>query len=233
MNNSLEYHNKVKASTKPWSLIGWEVWYTVHYYLMQTCMFIWIYIFIYNVSLFLSSWRGQSHKYLLAKYNRKIWAIYLVNRILKGPSVFFNSAAPEECDSNIRNVILNRAWQVVIMTFSLGNQGHVDAVEPMDESGHCFRWWFGAIREQAITRSNVDPDLCRHTALLGHNELSKKIWSKYYDGKRVLLVVNIYVPYARDLGQLCRNCWHRNLSQRQHQWPLLLTWFNFNPSMDK
>ena len=29
----------------------------------------------------------------------------------------------------------------------------------------------GAIRQQAITRASVDPDLCRHMASLGHNEL--------------------------------------------------------------
>ena len=29
----------------------------------------------------------------------------------------------------------------------------------------------GAVRQQAITWANVDPDLCRHMALLGHNEL--------------------------------------------------------------
>ena len=31
--------------------------------------------------------------------------------------------------------------------------------------------WLGAIRQQAITWANVDPDLCRHMASLGHNEL--------------------------------------------------------------
>ena len=30
----------------------------------------------------------------------------------------------------------------------------------------------GAIRQQAITWANVDPDLCRHMASLGLNELS-------------------------------------------------------------
>ena len=27
-----------------------------------------------------------------------------------------------------------------------------------------------AIRQQAITRANIDPDLCHHKASLGHNE---------------------------------------------------------------
>ena len=35
---------------------------------------------------------------------------------------------------------------------------------------------------QAITWAKVDPDLCRHMALLGHNELSCifDIWAKYF-----------------------------------------------------
>ena len=31
------------------------------------------------------------------------------------------------------------------------------------------------IRQQAITRANVDTDLCRHMASLGHNELIKTL----------------------------------------------------------
>ena len=38
-------------------------------------------------------------------------------------------------------------------------------------SQHWFRKWLGAIRQQAITWANVDPDLCRHVVSLGHNEL--------------------------------------------------------------
>ena len=39
-------------------------------------------------------------------------------------------------------------------------------------SQHWFRWWLGAVRQQAITWVNVDPDLCRHMVSLGHNELN-------------------------------------------------------------
>ena len=35
-----------------------------------------------------------------------------------------------------------------------------------------FRYWLGAIRQQAITWANVDQDLCRHMASLGHIELT-------------------------------------------------------------
>ena len=30
-------------------------------------------------------------------------------------------------------------------------------------------WWLGAIKQQAITWGNADPDLCHHVVLLGHN----------------------------------------------------------------
>ena len=32
--------------------------------------------------------------------------------------------------------------------------------------------WLGAIRQQAFTWANVDPDLRRHMASLGHSELN-------------------------------------------------------------
>ena len=38
-------------------------------------------------------------------------------------------------------------------------------------SQHWFRWWLGAVRQQAITWANVDPDLQRRMASLGHNVL--------------------------------------------------------------
>ena len=49
-------------------------------------------------------------------------------------------------------------------------------------SQHWFRYWLGAVRQQAITWINVDPDLSRHMVSLGHNELM------YY--LMLLLVVN-------------------------------------------
>ena len=49
---------------------------------------------------------------------------------------------------------------------------------PLDEchstilmiSQYWFRLWLGAVRQQAITWTNVDPDLCHHIASWGHNE---------------------------------------------------------------
>ena len=37
----------------------------------------------------------------------------------------------------------------------------------------CSRWWLGAIRQQAITSTNADPDLCHRILSRDHNELKK------------------------------------------------------------
>ena len=55
-------------------------------------------------------------------------------------------------------------------------------------SQYWFRKWLGAVRQQAITWANVDPDLYRHMAWLGHHELDKglrrlvywRIWACVY-----------------------------------------------------
>ena len=39
-------------------------------------------------------------------------------------------------------------------------------------SQHWFRYWLGAVRQQAITWVNVEPDLCGHMVSLDHNELT-------------------------------------------------------------
>ena len=39
-------------------------------------------------------------------------------------------------------------------------------------SQHWFRWWLGAVRQQAITWASVDQDLQCHMASLGPNELN-------------------------------------------------------------
>ena len=36
---------------------------------------------------------------------------------------------------------------------------------------HTTNQWLGAVRQQAITWANVDPDLCRHMVSLAYNEL--------------------------------------------------------------
>ena len=45
---------------------------------------------------------------------------------------------------------------------------------------HWFRYWLGAVRQQAITLANVDPDLCRQIVSLGLNELTLLVQSCIY-----------------------------------------------------
>ena len=51
------------------------------------------------------------------------------------------------------------------------------------KSQHWFRLWLGAVRQQAITWANVDPDLCRQMVSLSLNELKinkdNNIWIWY------------------------------------------------------
>ena len=48
-------------------------------------------------------------------------------------------------------------------------------------SQHWFRLWLGAVRQQAITWANVDPDQCHHMASLGHRFFKYK-WYRFLPG---------------------------------------------------
>ena len=54
---------------------------------------------------------------------------------------------------------------------------------------HWFRLWLVAIRQQAITWANVDPDLCRHLASLSLNELTSPRFKKYQQAKYLVIAV--------------------------------------------
>ena len=41
----------------------------------------------------------------------------------------------------------------------------------INEKSILFRQWLGAVRQQAITWTNIDLDLCHHMASQDHNEL--------------------------------------------------------------
>ena len=56
-------------------------------------------------------------------------------------------------------------------------------------SQHWFRWWLGAIRQQAIAWTNVDLDPCHHIASLGQNEL---IYSGMMTAYIILLVAILF-----------------------------------------
>ena len=58
-------------------------------------------------------------------------------------------------------------------------------------SQHWFRYWLGAVRQQAITWANVDPDLCRHMTSLGPNELIIYDMSCYlYPAVMIILMID-------------------------------------------
>ena len=48
-------------------------------------------------------------------------------------------------------------------------------------SQHWFREWLGAVRQQAIYWTSVDPDLCGHVLLISHSELKHRSWDKMPD----------------------------------------------------
>ena len=67
-------------------------------------------------------------------------------------------------------------------------------------SQHWFRYWLGAVRQQAITWTNVDPDLSRHMASLGHNELKAiELNFDYYHYSAVTHVIWITRLFVQQL----------------------------------
>ena len=52
--------------------------------------------------------------------------------------------------------------------------------DPIDDKSW-FKWWFGAVRQQAINLAYVDPDLCHLMALLSHSVLIYWGWNKMAD----------------------------------------------------
>ena len=87
-----------------------------------------------------------------------------------------------------------------------------------DRTGsHWFRQWLDACWHQAITCTNVNlstvqsKDIHLHKRYLRHQSLN-------LSGK---WPIKNFVKISQ--GRMSCNC----------HWPLLLTWFNFNPSMDK
>ena len=67
-------------------------------------------------------------------------------------------------------------------------------------SQHWFRWWLGAVRQQAITWANVDLVPCRHMASPGHNEL---IYVLYTYIQTDMLSSNLYELYQSRKKSLC------------------------------
>ena len=87
--------------------------------------------------------------------------------------ISFNSFVPKRCGSNFKSMIFKLiiqtvlAWALAVKLLS----GKYHRTLLM-RNQHWFRLWLGAIRQQAITWSNVDPVLCGHKMSPGHNELT-------------------------------------------------------------
>ena len=71
---------------------------------------------------------------------------------------------------------------------------------------HWFRWWLGAIRHQAITWTNVDPDLCPHMVSLGMNSLPQEIWMKFWISYFLIKFSNWWLRYLSHEIALSSNC---------------------------
>ena len=61
-------------------------------------------------------------------------------------------------------------------------------------SSSWFRYWFGAIRQQAIAWASVYQDPCRHMALLGHIELT--VYHTQYSSIEILHILYLHVSYV-------------------------------------
>ena len=80
-----------------------------------------------------------------------------------------NSLAPARCGSNFKSLnVIGWILEHVLLNFSQ----MIFHRTPLMIRQHWFRWWLGAVRQQDITWTNVDPDLCGHMASPGFNELS-------------------------------------------------------------
>ena len=70
------------------------------------------------------------------------------------------------CDINFRAIIQISVTEMCFKTILFKLQ-----LFPQMISQNWFRYWLGAVRQQAITWANFDQDLCLHKTSLGHKEL--------------------------------------------------------------
>ena len=94
---------------------------------------------------------------------------------------------------------------------------------PLVISQHGFRYWLGAIRQQAISWASVDLHLCRHIASLGHNELNilwfeATMWSsksinniRFSKASFKLYIPNVLAPLHVHLHNIIQTYKHSRL----------------------
>ena len=86
---------------------------------------------------------------------------------------------------------------------------------------HFFKQWLGAARKQTITWVNVVPDLRRHVASLGHNELTTLLRLEHSIGNRSILNGKYANATAADALASCvaRTSAATILSMYDKMWP--------------
>ena len=126
---------------------------------------------LYWRSLVLETPGGQEPTYCRQHYRLPPGSLY--NRIkLKSkiksfpPNKSLNSLPPGRYGSNFKIML----FKLIILALALSvklleNECHRILLM---RSHHWFKSWLGAIRQQAIIWTNVDPELCCHMASLGH-----------------------------------------------------------------
>ena len=77
---------------------------------------------------------------------------------------------------------------------------------------HWFRWWLSAFRQQTITWTNVDPDLCCHMAPLGHNVLRACGWPITMLIQICVVIWRHKVTMFSGLVEGLSQCWSRFVS---------------------
>ena len=102
-----------------------------------------------------------------------------------------NSFAPGRSEYDSKNVISTLVLLVFIFRFFFmimpSGECHITL---LTMSQHWFRWWPGAVRQQAITWANVDPHPCRHMTLPGHNE-----WQPGYSFIHLFILFEFFKMY--------------------------------------
>ena len=136
-----------------------------------------------------------------------------------------NSLAPGRPGCHFKTAIFNLVLLIGIFTSSKDNALRWMPRDLSDDKSTLVQ--VTAWCQQAITWANVDLVPCRHMVSLGHNEL---MWLQLLYSNHVW-DPNFFCLTAAIKIHVC----HMSATANIHyvQWPLLLTWFNFNPSMDK
>ena len=132
-----------------------------------------------------------------------------------------DSLPPGRCDRNLKLFILKLISMIDILSISskIAHRGMPydptdDGLDRTDSDNR-----LGAIRQQSINWTNVDPDLCRHMASLSHNELTHK-------HTLYLIITGSYGALLggsleKDDHKMSKLCWFNNLTepeQMQSQW---------------